>query len=66
MIRMKRRITNHDKEKLLELQNKRRQKYGLRPRKTLCIEDLINLPTDKQDKTKEDIPPKKTDGGMYQ
>ena len=66
MIKISRRLTAYEKEKLLEEQNKQRKKYGLQPLKTLRIENLIYLPTDKTNEDKEEHPTKNTDGGMYQ
>ena len=65
MIKTSRRLTAYDKQKLLEEQNKQRKKYGLRPLKTLKLENLIYLPPDKTKKTTEKDTSQKT-GGMYQ
>jgi len=65
MIKTSRRLTAYDKQKLLEEQNKLRKKYGLRPLKTLNLENLIYLQPDKTtNKTREDTSQKH--GGMYQ
>ena len=61
MIKISRKLKAYEKEELLNLQNQRRQKYGLPPLKTIKIENLIHIPTEK---TKA-IPPNQ-EGGMYQ
>ena len=62
MIKIRRRLTDIEKELLLQLQNQRRAKYGLPALKTIKIENLIHMPI-----KEKDIPLKKeTDGGMYQ
>ena len=65
MIKTSSRLTAYDKQKLLEEQNKQRKKYGLPPLKTLKLENLIYLPTDKTKENKEKDTSQKN-RGMYQ
>jgi hypothetical protein len=65
MVRKARNIRRYDEEKLLEHQNIQRQRYGLKPLKTLQIENLIYLQTDKKEDTALRTYHQNT-GGMYQ
>lgn len=61
MTQIGRKFKTIDKERLLELQNELRKKYGLQPHKRLDTEFLYAL-----DDIQNDIQPKENNGGMYQ
>ena len=65
MIKISRKLTETEKELLLQLQNQRRSTYGLKPLKTLDLKNLINLQEINNTKTST-INHNDDDGGMYQ
>lgn len=55
-----------NKEKILELQNEQRKKYGLRPLKRLELETFLYFLNDDKLQRKPQYINPKYDGGMYQ
>lgn len=62
MVQINHKYKTLDKQKLVELQNKQREKYGLRPHKRLDAEFLYL----QQDAELQRSIPSEYDGGMYQ
>jgi len=62
-IQMSKKLKTYDEEKLLQIQNQKRKKYGLQPLKRLNIEHFINYNNASETQTH----PKQEDiGVMYQ